>query len=85
MSEPLTCYKIWDSWCKIDRSVKGISKFLRSHFLRSYYNNRAPVVLHLNGNWLKEYVTVSYDDILPNIGFGDVRKRIVTHQRNTHI
>lgn len=79
--EPLTCLKIWESWCGIDRSVRGFAKFLRSHFLRSYYNNRAPVVLHFNGGWLKSYENVTEEAFLPNLGYGDGKKRSVTHER----
>lgn len=83
-NKPLTCLKVWESWCDIDKSVRGISKFFRSHFLRAYYNNRAPVVLHLNAAWLKDYVEVTETDILPNFGLGDLKKRKVTHQRKEY-
>ena len=73
--------KIWDSWCGIEDSVNGIAKYFRSHFLRSYYNSRAPVVLHINADWLKAYVKVEETEFLPNVGFGDVKKRRVIHER----
>ena len=82
--ERLSCLKIWEGHCDIDRTVDGIAKFLRKHFLRSYYNNRAPLILHVSGAWLKEYVTVTDTEIIPNIGVGDARKRKITHERKEY-
>jgi len=79
--EPLPCSRVWDSWCGIDSSVHGVSKFLRTHFLRAYYNNRAPVLLHFNADWLKTFETVTDIEILPNLGYENARKRKVEHRR----
>ena len=40
---------------------------MRHHFLRAYYNNRAPVLLHLNADWLKEYVRTTFVEMLPGV------------------
>jgi hypothetical protein len=39
--------------------------------LRAYYDNKAPVVIHLNADWLKEYVKVNRTELIPNIGFSN--------------
>jgi hypothetical protein len=66
--------KLWEGHCKYDKSVNGISKFLRHHFLRGYYNNRAPILLHLNADWLKEYVKETTIEIMPNVGYSNKEK-----------
>ena len=48
LKDDSTCTKIAEGQCKIENTVKAIEKFFRQHFLRAYYNNRAPVVFHLN-------------------------------------
>lgn len=63
------CLKIWEGHCSFDRSTDGIAKFMRHHFLRAYYNNKAPVVFHLNAEWLKEFVITNTTEIIPNVGF----------------
>ena len=64
--------KIWEGHCSFDRSADGIAKFMRHHFLRSYYNNKAPVVFHLNADWLKEFVITNRTEIIPNVGFSKI-------------
>ena len=44
-------------------------RFLRHHFLRAYYNNRAPIVLHFSAGWLKEFETVTQMHNVPNVGY----------------
>lgn len=59
--------KLWEGHCQFDRTTKGVAKFLRHHFLRAYYKNRAPVVLHFNSNWLREAVKTSITEVLPGM------------------
>jgi hypothetical protein len=61
------CVKIWEGHCKFERSTRGVAKFMRAHFLRGYYNNRAPVLLHLNARWLKEYTRSVTLESLPGL------------------
>jgi hypothetical protein len=63
----MKCIKIWEGHCKFERSTRGVAKFMRHHFLRAYYNNRAPVLLHLNADWLKEYVRTTFVEMLPGV------------------
>lgn len=63
----MKCIKIWEGHCKFERSTRGVAKFMRHHFLRAYYNNRAPVVLHLNADWLKDFVKTTHVEILPGV------------------
>lgn len=63
------CLKIWEGHCSFDKSTEGIAKFMRHHFLRSYYNNKAPVLYHLNADWLKEFVITNMTEIIPNVGY----------------
>ena len=77
--------KLWEGHCKYDKSENGIAKFLRHHFLRAYYNNRAPILLHLNADWLKEYVTTKTVEIMPNVGYANKQKaKIEVEKREYH-
>lgn len=62
------CLKISEGHCQFDKSVNGISKFLRHHFFRSYYRKRAPVMIQLDGEWLKQYTVTKQTEIIPNVG-----------------
>ncbi len=66
--------KLWEGHCKYDKSANGIAKFLRHHFLRGYYNNRAPILLHFNADWLKEYEKVTQIEVMPNVGYSNKQK-----------
>jgi hypothetical protein len=68
------CLKLWQGHCKYEPTVNGVFKFIRHHFIRSYYSNRAPVVLHLNADWLKEYVTTTKNELVPDIGYSKKEK-----------
>ena len=70
----MKCQKIWEGNCKFERSTRGVAKFLRHHFLRAYYNNRAPVVLHLNADWLKDYTRSVQLEMLPGVPNKDSSK-----------
>ena len=70
----MKCQKIWEGHCKFERSTRGVAKFLRHHFLRAYYNNRAPVVLHLNADWLKDYTRSLQVEMLPGVPNKDSSK-----------
>ena len=65
--EKMKCIKIWEGHCKFEKSTRGVAKFMRHHFLRAYYNNRAPMLLHLNADWLKDYVRTLQVESLPGL------------------
>lgn len=70
----MKCLKLWEGHCKYDKSINGVAKFFRHHFLRAYYNNRAPIVFHLNTDWLKEFEIVNSTEIIPNVGYSKIEK-----------
>lgn len=78
------CVRIVEGQCKIDKTVNGIARFFRQHFLRAYYQNRAPIVIHLNSDWLKEFVTIAETELIPNIGFANIEKRKIIHERKEY-
>ena len=75
------CLKLWDGECKLDNTVNAISAFLRKHFLRAYYNNRAPLIFHFTATWLKNETLVAETEILPNFGFANQEKRVVVKKK----
>lgn len=70
----IKCLNLWEGHCKYDKSVNGIARFLRQHFLRAYYNNRAPLIFHLSAKWLKEFKVINETEIMPNVGFANREK-----------
>ncbi len=72
------CLKLWEGHCKFDRTSNGVAKFLRHHFLRAYYKNRAPVILHFSSEWLKEFHLTTRTEIIPDIGYAKKEKTKIT-------
>ncbi|CAF0719393.1 unnamed protein product [Brachionus calyciflorus] len=83
-NENLKCLKLWEGHCKFDKSINGVAKFFRHHFLRAYYNNRAPIVFHLYGDWLKEYQIVNQTEIIPNVGYANKEKTKINIEKKEY-
>lgn len=75
---------MWEGHCKFEKSVNGIAKFLRRHFLRAYYNNRAPLVFHFSAKWLKEFKIVNETEIMPNVGFANREKTRINFEKKEY-
>lgn len=82
--DKLTCVRVSEGQCKIENTVNGVQKFFRKHFLRAYYNNRAPVVINVEANWLKEFFINEKTELVPNVGFANPSKREIKYSKKEY-
>ena len=82
--EDLKCLKLWEGHCKYDKSINGVAKFFRHHFLRAYYNNRSPILFHLYGEWLKEFEIVNQTELMPDVGYANKEKTKITIEKKEY-
>lgn len=77
--------KLWEGHCNFEKSAFGVARFLRRHFLRAYYHNRAPIVFHFNAEWLKEFIITNTTEIIPDVGYSNKEKTKVLLEKKEYI
>jgi hypothetical protein len=79
------CLDIWNDYCRDLITTKNVTNMFRQHFLRSYYNNRAPNVFYLNADWLKRASTETVVYRKFNLGLGFRNNYTTIHMKYNHL